>query len=486
MNGLWLCLPVLLPIAAGMGGYLLPFASRKSRSLYYGIVICLTTALAWAAILLCDGSNFVLLRFTENLTITLRMDGAARLFAGLSATLWPFTMVYALDYMKHEAHIPMFWAFFTAAFGVTLGVAFAANMMSLYLFYELLTLSTIPLVMHAMTKEAIRAGVKYAVYSISGAALVFIGLVFLIVNDAQDFVPGGHPAAFSGSQTLVLTIFSVAFIGCAVKAAIWPLHGWLVSAAVAPTPVTALLHAVAVVKAGAFACIRLTYYAFGTDTLRGTWAQHLMMALAIITLVFGSAMALKQRHFKRRLAYSTISNLSYILFAISIMTAEGLLAAFAHMIVHSVVKIMAFFCAGAVLHYARREYVSQLEGLGRYMPLTFAGFTVAACALTGVPPFNGFVSKWYIALASVQSGDWLSLVGLGGILLSALLTAIYMFQIVIKAWFPAEGVLPATDTSVREAGPCMSVPILLLAAACLVMGLFPQALLDIIREAVGL
>ena len=412
------------------------------------------------------------------------MDGAAKLFAGLSASLWPFTMVYAWDYMKHEGHKPMFWAFFTASFGVTLGIAFAANMMTMYLFYELLTLATIPLVMHAMTRQAIHAGVKYAAYSIAGAALAFIGMVFLIVNDAQEFVPGGHLAEYTGSMELLLSVFVLAFVGCGVKAAIWPMHSWLISAAVAPTPVTALLHAVAVVKAGAFACIRLTYYAFGTDVLRGTWGQYTVMALAMITLVFGSAMALKQRHFKRRLAYSTVSNLSYILFAAAVMTPAGELAAFLHLIVHSVVKIMAFFCAGSVLHYAHREYVSELEGLGKRMPLTFACFTAAACALTGIPPFNGFVSKWYIGLAAVGEGSTASYLGFIAILISALLTAIYMFQVVVKAWFPTDGTVLPTKESAHEAGPFMIVPMLILAALCLLMGLFPDILLNAIREAV--
>ena len=257
MNGILLCLPVFLPIVAGLAAYFLPFRTDRARHTLYAVIIGLTTVLAWAAILQCDGSAFTFLRFTDTLHFTLRMDGAAKLFAGLSASLWPFTMVYAWDYMKHEGHKPMFWAFFTASFGVTLGIAFAANMMTMYLFYELLTLATIPLVMHAMTKQAIHAGVKYAAYSIAGAALAFIGMVFLIVNDAQEFVPGGHLANYSGSMTLLLAVFVLAFVGCGVKAAIWPMHSWLISAAVAPTPVTALLHAVAVVKAGAFACIRL-------------------------------------------------------------------------------------------------------------------------------------------------------------------------------------------------------------------------------------
>ena len=486
MNGMYLCLPVFLPIVAGMAGYLIKFRHEGARRLYYGVVICLTTALAWIAILRCDGSSFTLLQFTDKLTLTLRMDGASRIFAGLSATLWPFTMVYAYDYMKHEGHLAMFWAFFTASFGVTLGIAFAANMMTMYLFYELLTLATLPLVMQPMTKKAVRAGVKYAVYSMAGAALAFIGLVFLIVQDAQDFTMGGHLAGYDGNISLLLSVFVLSFVGFGVKAAIWPLHAWLPAAAVAPTPVTALLHAVAVVKAGAFACIRLTYYAFGTDILRGTPAQYTVMVLTLITILYGSCMSVKQRHFKRRLAYSTVSNLSYILFAACIMTAEGLVAAFLHLIFHSVVKIMAFFTAGSVLHYAHREYVDELEGLGKHMPVTFICFTVAACALTGIPPFNGFVSKWYIALAAVHSYDTLSIIGFGVLLVSALLTAIYMFQVAVKAWFPHREARLIPEGTAKEAGLLMTVPMVLLAVACLLLGLFPQGLLNLIREAVML
>ena len=485
MNGSLLCLAVFLSIVTGLASYMLPF-SDKTRRAFCSVIIVATTVIAWAAILTCSGEEFVLWAFTDKLSFSLRMDGAAKLFVGLSATLWPFTMVYAWDYMKHEGQLPLFWAFFTAAFGITLGIACAANMVTMYLFYELLTLSTIPLVMHAMHKKAIAAGVKYALYSIAGAALAFVGLVFLVVNGANDFVLGGHFAGYSGNMTVLLTVFSVAFVGCGVKAAIWPFHSWLPSAAVAPTPVTALLHAVAVVKAGAFACIRLVYYSFGTDVLRGTWGQYVVMCLAIITLVFGSAMSLKQTHFKWRLAYSTVSNLSYILFACALMTEAGMTAAWVHLIAHSVIKIMAFFCAGSVLHYAHREYVHELEGLGRRMPLTFIAFTVAACALTGVPPFNGFVSKWYIALAATTEGSVWAVLGFVGLLISALLTAIYMFQVVIKAWFPAKDAPAIEAGSAHEAGPMMTVPILILAALCVLMGLFPNGLLSIIREAVML
>ena len=279
MNGILLLLPVFLPLVLGLLSYFLPIRSESCRRLVYSLLILGTTALAWAAILLCDDGAFTLLHFSHRLTIAFRMDGAARLFAGLSATLWPFTMLYGFDYMRHEKHLHMFWAFFTASFGVTLGIAFSANMMTMYLFYELLTLATLPLVMQPMTKAAKKAGIKYLVYSISGAALAFIGLVFLAIHDAVDFTLGGHLAGYDGDLSMLLAVFALSFVGFGVKAAIWPLHGWLPSAAVAPTPVTALLHAVAVVKAGAFACIRLIYYSFGTEVLAGTWAQQLALLL---------------------------------------------------------------------------------------------------------------------------------------------------------------------------------------------------------------
>ncbi len=485
MNGILLTLPIFLPLVVGLISYFIPFHTDASRRWFYGVLICATSALAWLTVLTNDGTDFTLLRFTETLVITLRVDGASRLFAALSATLWPFTMVYAWDYMRHEKHLDMFWAFFTAAFGITLGIAFSGNMMTMYLFYELLTLSTIPLVMQAATKQAIRAGVKYAAYSMTGAALAFIGLVFLISNDAQSFVLGGHMSAFSGDLQLLLTIFVLSFVGFGTKAAIFPMHAWLPSAAVAPTPVTALLHAVAVVKSGAFACIRLVYYTFGTEVLQGTWAQHTVMVLTLITILYASCMSIKQRHFKRRLAYSTVSNLSYILFAITLMTAQSLLAAWLHLLFHSVIKILAFFAAGSVLHYAHREYVGDLEGLGRLMPVTFGCFTVSACALTGVPPFNGFVSKWYIGLAAMESGSLLQLLGFGVLLISALLTAIYMFQIVLHGWFPrTDHPLPAPD-SAHEANWKMTAPMAVLAAGCIVLGIAPQWLIDIIGKVVG-
>ena len=474
MNGILLLLPVFLPLVLGLLSYFLPIRSESCRRLVYSLLILGTTALAWAAILLCDDGTFTLLHFSHRLTIAFRMDGAARLFAGLSATLWPFTMLYGFDYMRHEKHLHMFWAFFTASFGVTLGIAFSANMMTMYLFYELLTLATLPLVMQPMTKAAKKAGIKYLVYSISGAALAFIGLVFLAIHDAVDFTLGGHLAGYDGDLSMLLAVFALSFVGFGVKAAIWPLHGWLPSAAVAPTPVTALLHAVAVVKAGAFACIRLIYYSFGTEVLAGTWAQQLALLLPIITIVYGSCMSLKQRHFKLRLAYSTVSQVSYVLFGLMLLTPDGVQASLLQMVFHALAKDTLFLAAGAIIFSTNCTRVDQLRGIGRRMPVTMWCFTLAALSLIGIPPMAGFVSKWYLLTASLEAPiQAFGVAGLVVLVVSALLTAGYLLPVVTEGFFPGRDFI----TERREVGVQMTWPMIAFAAAVVLMGLLPGGLL---------
>ena len=468
MNGILLCLPVFLPIVAGLAAYFIPFRTDRARCTLYAVIIGATTVLAWLAILQCDGSAFTFLRFTDSLHFTLRMDGAAKLFAGLSASLWPFTMVYAWDYMKHEGHKPMFWAFFTASFGVTLGIAFAANMMTMYLFYELLTLATIPLVMHAMTKQAIHAGVKYAAYSIAGAALAFIGMVFLIVNDAQEFVPGGHLAGYSGSMNLLLSVFVLAFVGCGVKAAIWPMHSWLISAAVAPTPVTALLHAVAVVKAGAFAVIRLSHYCFSPDLMRGTWAQTVCLIVAMFSIVFGSAMAVRERHMKRRLAYSTMSNLSYVLLGALMLTPEGLQGGLLHMVYHAIMKICLFSCVGAMMIRTGKCYVGEMRGMSRVMPFTMAVFLFCGIELVGIPPFVGFQSKWALATAALDCGA-LGIAAVAVLILSAVLTSIYMLAPAVSAYAMPLSPDSGLEGKRLDPGWRMQLPLILLVIVMLIL-----------------
>ena len=435
---------ILLPFAGGVLLQFLRFRDKGQKQRYILAYVLLNTLLTY--VLLWQGPTELIrvINFAgAKLDFSLKLDGLGIVFAGLVSTLWPLAVLYSFPYMEHEhngrVHENIFYLFYTATYGVTLGIAMSGNMLTMYCFYELLTLVTVPLVMHTLTKEAVLASRKYFYYSLGGAAFSFIGLIFLVVyGDSLAFLYGGvlNLSQVGDKKDLLLFIYVLAFMGFGVKAAVCPFNSWLPQAGVAPTPVTALLHAVAVVKSGAFAIIRLTYYSFGTDFLRGTWAQYLLLGIVIFTIVYGCSMAVRETHIKRRLAFSTISNLSYILFGVLIMTPFGLAGALCHMVFHGVMKICSFFCAGAMITQAHADYVHQIDGMAKKMPKIFAVFTVSALALMGVPGLCGFVSKWHLAKAAFASDNVLAVVGVGGLLVSALLTAIYMLSIVIRAYFP--------------------------------------------------
>ena len=373
-------------------------------------------------------------------------------------------------------------------YGVTLGIAFASDVLTMYFFYELLTLVTVYLVMHPMHKKAIRASRMYLYYSLGGAAFAFLSIICLTVfGDTSNFVLGGVLDLQKVSQhpNWVLTMFLLAFCGFGVKAAIFPFHGWLPRASVAPTPVTALLHAVAVVKSGAFAIIRIIYYSYGAQFLKGTWAQYVVTAMAMVTILYASTMAVKEIHIKRRLAYSTISNLSYILLGAVMMTPLGMIGAVCHLVIHAFMKICGFFCVGAVMHQTGKNYISEIEGLGRRMPVVFGCFTVAAVSLTGIPPFGGFISKWNLGTAALASENPLGYAAMGVLLYSAFMTAIYMGTIVLKAWFPREEEIFTFAENEKDPGWKMKLPVIVFACMIFLLGVFAKPLLGIIENAAG-
>lgn len=483
--GTWfLLIPVVLPI---LGGALIPafrFQSRRARSIYVEGVVIVTSLLVLSALANRPAGAFTAFGFGGAVTAEFAMDGLGMVFAGLIAFLWPFASLYAFEYMKHEGGENTFFAFFTMTYGVTLGIAFAGNYMTMYMFYEMLTLVTLPLVMHGMKKAAVFAGRRYLFYSIGGAAFAFIGFIFVLnFGTTSDFVYGGVflPGVLSERPALYRVIYVLAIFGFGVKAAVFPLHRWLPTASVAPTPVTALLHAVAVVNAGAFAIIRITYYSFGTEFLRGSFAQYIFMGAALITILFGSTMALKEQHLKRRLAYSTVSNLSYILFSASIMTQAGLVGAMTHMMFHGLIKITLFFCAGSILYRTGKEYVYELTGFGKKMPVVMGCFTAASLGLIGIPPLAGFISKWNIGTAAVQSGNALACVGLGVLLLSALLTACYLMTTVVRAYFPRAGFDETQNAGVSDPNWCMKAPLIVFTAFIIGLGLFSAPLIKLLK-----
>lgn len=484
MNEKIMLLVVLLPFAVGALLPALPFRSRRQMCLFIELGALIDSAFVIAMLCSPPDGALTVFRFTGNLSVTLRLDGIGSIFAGMAAILWPLALLYSFEYMKHETSEKSFFLFYTITYGITLGVALSENILTMYFFFEMLSLVTLPLVMHTRTREAILASRTYLYYMLGGAAFAFIGMIFILTyGTTSSFVEGGviDPAQLGGRTNMMLVIYVLCFCGFAVKTAMWPFSSWLPKAGVAPTPVTALLHAVAVVNTGAFATMRITYYSFGADVLRGTWAQKLIMALVIFTIVYGCSRALKETHIKRRLAWSTVSNLSYILFGVVIMTPLGLTGALAHMVCHSFMKICSFFCAGAIIYKTGRNYVHELDGFGRRMPKVFVIFTVSALALMGVPGLCGFVSKWNLAKAAVGSENPLAYVGVAALLISALLTAIYMLTIVIRAFFPGKDFDYGTIRDVEDPNWMMLAPLSIFAVILLALGLHSGPLIELLQ-----
>lgn len=447
--------------------------------------VIVNSILVWYLLLHHSDSTFLLAHFTGDLSISFKVDGMGMVFAGLISSLWPFATLYAFEYMTKEEHEKIFFLFYTMTYGITLGISLAANLLTMYFFYELLTLVTVPLVMHTLTREAILASRKYLYYSLGGAAFAFIGLIMIIIyGTTTDFILGGvlDLTKIGDRTNVLLFIYVMAFLGFGVKAAVCPFNSWLPDAGVAPTPVTALLHAVAVVKSGAFAIIRLTYYSFGVDFLKGTWAQTTVMLIVMFTIVYGCSRAVKETHLKRRLAYSTISNLSYILFGVTIMTPLGMVGALTHLIFHAVIKISSFFCAGAIIHQTEKQYVHELDGMGYKMPCVFGIFTVSALALMGVPGLAGFISKWNLASAAVESGNPVAYFGIACLLISALLTAIYMLTIVVRAFFPGKDFDYGKLKDVRDPNWKMLLPLFVFTFFIIAFGLHSQPLTDFFND----
>lgn len=475
-----LLFPIIVPIIAGILVRVFNMEDRRKRQRFVGAAVILSAVITIAVLLMLQGQSFRFFSVAPGFSFELAVDSMSVVFGLLVSILWVFTTFYAFGYMSHEGNEVRFFTFFTMAMGVSVGLALAANPITLYLFYELLTFITFPLVVHAGTEEAIRAGRKYLAYSIFGATLSLVSIVFLTafsagVTGELPFALGGvlNAALVQNNEGLLQAMYFVGFLGFGVKSAVFPLHGWLPSAYVAPTPVTALLHAVAVVKAGVFGILRLTYYAYGTELIKDSWVQIVCLALIFITILYGSSSALRTRHLKKRLAYSTISQLSYILFCAMMLSDIGLQAALVYMVFHAIIKITLFFCCGSVMFTTGVTDVREMSGYGKIMPVTFVCFAISALALTGVPPTAGFFGKFMIASAAFGSGQKaMGAIGAVVVMISAMLTALYLLPLSLKAFFPAKG-REVADTTRKEAPAVMTRPVALLTVLVIVFGLFP-------------
>lgn len=477
MESILLVCLILLPIAAGVVLGCVKLRPRKLKLIVTAAVLALEAAgTVW--ILLLPEFRFSVFCMTPALSLTFCRDTAGCLFAAIAAFGFLLSGVYAFRYLEDDRREDTFLSFFLLSEGALFAVDFAGNLITMYCCFEAVTLLSMPLVLQDRTEEAIRGALKYLFYSIAGAFLA-LGCIFLIYRFLPDgeFRPGGtlDPAAAAGHETLLRVAVLLGVIGFGAKAGMYPLHGWLPTAhPVAPAPASAVLSGV-IAKAGVLTILRLVYYVVGPAFLRGTWVQTVLLVLSLVTVFMGSMMAWRENVLKKRLAYSSVSQISYILTGLFTMTAGSVTGGLLHVIFHACCKICLFLCAGSFIHNLGKHRVDELKGLGKEMPVTLWSFTLAGLALIGIPPACGFVSKWYLAAGALESGlgafEWVIPTVL---LVSALLTAAYLLPVTVRGFFPGKDFVPGKRNP--EGGWLMLLPVGLLAALTVLLGIFSAPL----------
>lgn len=399
----------------------------------------------------------------------LRADALSLLFVTLSTSLWLVTTVYAIAYFERGPNLPRFFGFFNLCVLSATGVALSGTAITFFLFYELLTLATWPLVVHKGDDKSLAAGRTYLTYTLAGS-VAFLGGILWLTALVGPVEFDALPDLAAVSRLTLTLIFVLCVGGLGVKAALVPLHGWLPQAMAAPAPVSALLHAVAVVKAGAYGIVRIVHHVFGTETMAALGLGTALAALASVTIIYGSLWALVQTDIKKRLAYSTVSQVSYIVLGASLAEPVAAIGGLVHLVHQGVMKITLFMCAGALANRTGITQVSELNGAGRTMPVTMAAFTMAALGMIGVPPIAGFVSKWYLGLGGLQAGaPWVVAVLAG----SALLNAAYFLPLLYRAWLLPQRVATARVEELSGTwNLALILPLVVTALMSLAAGLF--------------
>jgi multicomponent Na+:H+ antiporter subunit D len=432
-------LVLLAVLAPFVGAVIIPLCHkvpnlRETVTLATAGTLCIAVASLLAPVL--DGArpDAQVIEVAPGLALAFKVEPLGMLFALLASSLWIVNSIYSIGYMRanDEPRQTGFYVCFAVALGSTIGIAFAKNLFTLFLFYEALTISTYPLVTHKADAEAIRAGRVYLLLLLGTSLVLFLPAIVAtwVLAGTLDFTPGGILSGKTGAPIigamLALYVFGIG------KAAVMPLHFWLPAAMVAPTPVSALLHAVAVVKAGVFAILKVAVMIFGIDVLASLRQSAWLTAVAGTTILAASIVALRQDNLKRLLAYSTVSQLSYVVLGIAVLTPVSVVGAALHLAAHALGKITLFFAAGSIYTAAHLTEVSQLDGIGRRMPWTMGAFAVGALAMIGIPPTAGFLGKWFILAGAMQAANWIAV---AVIILSTLLNAAYFLPIVFRAFF---------------------------------------------------
>lgn len=473
--------PILLP-AAGAGCLGAKALKNEGWRRFFVVALLGVELILTVLCAVLSKNGLTLLSLSRGLDVYLKLDLLGVIFSLLVAFMWLMSGLFSQEYMAHEEELGRYYAFLLLSETALMILCFAGNYLTLYLGFELMTLMSVPLALHSQTKAAVNGGFKYLFYSVFGACLGLLG--FFTVNTygvSTVFTPGGvmDPGRVAGHEGFVVAAAFLAVLGFGAKAGMFPLHVWLPAAhPEAPAGASALLSGV-ITKAGVLSVIRVIFYEFGADTLRGTWAQYVLLALTLVTVFLGSMLAYKEKIFKKRLAYSTVSQVSYILFGLMLLTPTAFTGAVLHVAVHSAIKNALFFTAGAIILKTGKKDVRELRGIGKEMPVTMWCFTLCSLGLVGIPPLGGFASKWYLAAGSLESGipifSWLGPVVL---LVSALLTAGYLFSITVSAFFPGAdhdyGALVK-----REPTGWITLPLILLTALTAFLGLCPGVISDL-------
>jgi multicomponent Na+:H+ antiporter subunit D len=473
-------LPVLIILSSLIPGLLIfatPEAATRQRTLLnlggIAVKLILVGLMLYGV---SQGQSFRFeLSFLPGAPLVLQGDALALQFVSLSSVLWLATTIYAIGYLEGSPLRSRFFGYFSLCVSATVGLALAGNLVSFVLFYELLTLATFPLVVHRGTAQALKAGRVYLAYTLGGGTLLLMGAAMLhSVATTPDFIPGGYLLALTDEHGFLLqTAFVLMIAGLGVKAALIPLHSWLPQAMVAPAPVSALLHAVAVVKAGAFGIIRVVYDVYGVDASALLSLTQPLLWLAATTMIYASIRALQQQDIKRRLAYSTVSQVSYITLGVALIGPIAAVGAIVHLVHQGLMKVTLFFCAGNFAETLGIHKVQEMNGLGQRMPWSMAAFSIGALGMIGVPPVAGFISKWYLGLGALEVGqDWVVWILVG----SALLNAAYFLPLLYRGWFgkpPISGWPKDNFTERRfETHWMLLMPALFTALLSLLVGIF--------------
>lgn len=477
MLGLQFWMPVLIPLtslAAAVGSFFLKGGDDGRRTLLnMGSAIIKILLVAWLMVGVRSGKVFAFhLPLFLEFDLVLHADAMSLLFVSLSSVLWFLTTIYAVGYFKGTEDQNRFFGFFNLCVFATSAIALSGNLFTFLVFYELLTVATYPLVVHRGTKEALQAGRTYLAYTLFGGAVLLLAMVWLSsLAGPVDFTERGILSGMDPQYFFqLIVIFFMLILGFGVKAAIVPLHSWLPIAMVAPAPVSALLHAVAVVKAGAFGIVRVVYDIYGVDFCREQGLLQVLAFLASTTIIYGSVRALYQDDLKRRLAFSTVSQVSYIALGVATLSVTASIGGIVHLVHQGIMKITLFMCAGNLQHEMKISKVSEMNGIGRRMPVTMTAFTIAAFGMIGVPPMAGFITKWYLGLGALEAEQpWI----IGVLLLSSLLNAAYFLPPIYRAWFMEANdevlaIVPFQDKFVSR---FLLFPPLVTAAFTILMGL---------------